>query len=444
MIFALNADTAYCPMHRVSGSNKQGIYVTRDGGKTWTHQSTAYFGAPGAFPNVVHFFNKSDGWYVGDPTTGVFPCAITTDGGNRWRDYEKARYITALSGEKATVGYYCAVGNHIWYGTTKGRVCRSADKGYTWDVSKTTLASETSWVDVVIDVAFADEYHGIAQDRSRFTTGALSETFDGGVTWNAVVTSGPVFYADLSYVPGTGNTWVSCGYGENASGASYSYDGGHTWQLFKDLEGVQFLSMDWISNHCGWLGSFSDFSNKKGFYKFTGVMPETSLAAPLNLVGTLTNREVHLTWDAPVGTLLPGGYNIYRNNQLLTPIPVKQLSFDDIGLVNADYTYCVSAVYSDGESTRDCAEINVAVAINEISAKRINIFPNPVNSGLLTVSCISGLKSVRILNSVGQLIYENNYNCSDLQIITTSFKTGIYLLQVEKADGLATQKIVIQ
>lgn len=444
MIFALNADTAYCPMFRQSGTNKQGIYVTRDGGKNWAHQSTAYFEFPGAFPNVVHFFNNNDGWYMGDPIFGTFISAVTTDGGNLWRDCPGARYITALSGEKGTTGYYSAVGDHIWFGTTKGRVCRSSDKGCTWDVSKTSLASETPWVDVVIDVAFADEYHGLAQDRSKSTKGAISETFDGGITWKTVTTTGPVYYGDLVFVPGTGNTWISTGFSEEASGISYSYDGGHTWQLFNGLKEIQCLAMDWISNHCGWVGSFGDMSNNKGFYKYAGKLPETAFTAPLNLAGTLTGREVNLTWDSPNGTLLPVGYNVYRNNQLLTPIPVTTQSFNDKGLDNANYRYCVSAVYSGGESTSVCMVIDIAVAIDEFSANSLNIFPNPVSSGLLTVNSDNNFKSVLIYNSVGQLVYENNYSCKNLQIITTSFKPGIYLIQIDREDGLTTQKVIIQ
>ena len=83
MIFALNADTAFAPMYRSSGSNPQGIYVTYDGGLEWKRQASADFSNSASFPNVVHFFNANDGFAQGDPVGVILSCipptmAVTT------------------------------------------------------------------------------------------------------------------------------------------------------------------------------------------------------------------------------------------------------------------------------------------------------------------------------------------------------------------------------
>lgn len=375
---------------------------------------------------------------MGDPIYNHFLCHTTRDGGTTWDFVLDDKLPAPLSGEAGITGYYSAVGDHIWFSTTKGRVYRSADKGYSWNVSATTLTNK--W----IDVEFANAYHGLAQDRTAGAKGDLSETFDGGITWQSVVTSGTVFNGDLAFVPGSGNTWVSTGSSQGASGASYSYDGGHSWQVFNGSSGVQYLATNWISNHCGWAGSYSVSSGGKGFFKFAGYLPKTNLVAPANLAGTLAARNVHLTWEALLGSQLPNGYNVYKNNQLITPNPITTISFDDSGLPNSTYEYCISAVYSEGESTRICIIVDIMVGMDEPISNEVYIIPNPVNYGLLNIRSGIIIKAVQIYNSIGQMVYENNYGCNNLQVITTSFKPGIYVVHVVEAKGVLTRKIIIQ
>ena len=84
MIFGISATKAYVPMYKVSGSKPQGIYVTTDGGTTWTRQTTAPFSNSNSFPDCIHFFNQNEGWALGDPILGEFEIYTTTDGGTTW------------------------------------------------------------------------------------------------------------------------------------------------------------------------------------------------------------------------------------------------------------------------------------------------------------------------------------------------------------------------
>jgi photosystem II stability/assembly factor-like uncharacterized protein len=294
MIFAIDENTAYVPLYRSSGSLPQGIYVTQDGGATWARQTTAAFSNAASFPNVVHFFDANNGFCQGDPINGDFELYTTTNGGTTWTLVPGGNIPNPLSGEWGVVGYYSAVGDNIWFGTNKGRVYRSSDKGLTWDVSATTLAN------TYVDVEFADAMHGIAMDKGASSVGAMSETFDGGVTWATISVTGPVLTNDYAYVPGTPNTWVSTGAATGNTGISYSYDGGHTWAFFPDTEATQFLATDWVDNMTGWCGAFNESNTVGGMYKFNGILEEP--LPPTNLQGTVTGgNDVHLTWDAPGG-----------------------------------------------------------------------------------------------------------------------------------------------
>jgi len=438
MIFALNADTAYCPMYSMNAwpGNPRGIYITRNGGLTWDRQTSASFNNATSFPNVVHFFNKKDGWCMGDPINGEFECYTTSNGGIDWLAVPAANLPDPVSDEYGTAGYYSSVGNNIWFATNKGRVFRSNDKGLSWDVSVTTFS------DKLIDVVFATHLHGIVQNRDSANIGALSETSDGGITWQSVAARGPVLALDLEYVNGTENTWVSTGVGENAKGASYSFDGGHTWQLFKGTETTQYVVTDWVNNRTGWAGGFSVNSNQGGMFKFTGTLqPLAPLASPQNVNYTALGENMMLRWEVPNTSGNVTGYNIYRDGVFLNT--TNDLFYIDSQLVNGFYKYCISALYVDGESVSNCITTSLSIDDDEQSDRMVNMFPNPCTD-ILNIESNILFTSVWILNFTGQLVYSNSYNGYQMQIITSAFDAGIYFVSVKTEDGFITRKISIQ
>ena len=311
MIFATDGNTAYVPMYKQTGALPQGIYATTNGGTSWTRQTTALFSNAASFPNCVHFFDANTGWCQGDPINGDFEMYTTTNGGTTWTVVPAANIPAPLSGEWGIVGYCSAVGDNIWFGTNKSRVFRSADKGLTWEVSTTSLPV------TFVDVEFASATHGIAMDKGASTVGAMSETFDGGITWANISVTGTVLTNDYAYVPGTPDTWVCTGAAEGATGIAYSYDGGHTWAFFPDTEGTQFLATDWISSSIGWCGAFNESNTVGGMFKFNGNLEEP--LPPTNLEGTVTGgNDVHLTWDAPGGGTGSTEELIYDNDGVFT------------------------------------------------------------------------------------------------------------------------------
>lgn len=270
MIYAVNADTAWVPLFRSSGSLAQGIFVTHDGGLNWSRQTTASYSDASSFPNVVHFFNENDGFAQGDPIGGYYELYTTSNGGTTWTRVPQANIPAPLSGEWGIVGYYDAVGDTICWGTQKGRIFRSTDKGLNWTVSQTPLNTYT-------DIKMASGMHALAQDKGASSTGTIYETFDGGATWALVNYTGSCYTNSMAHVPGTQATFVSTGAATALSGASYSYDGGHTWTDFVGTQGIQFLATDWVNNATGWAGDFTDAltpSTVGGMYKYNGVLTE--------------------------------------------------------------------------------------------------------------------------------------------------------------------------
>ncbi|MBM3404385.1 MAG: hypothetical protein FJY10_05795 [Bacteroidetes bacterium] len=157
---------------------------------------------------------------------------------------------------------------------------------------------------------------------------------------------------------------MSTGSATDATGASYSLDNGHTWQMFLGTETAQYLSTSWINNHCGWAGGFNVSATEGGMYKFVGVLGQT-FAAPSNLQAEVTGNDVYLTWNAPLTKALLLGYNVYRDGNLLNTTPVTDLFYHDPGVAQGQYEYCVKAVCDGGISAPVCILVDVITGVGE-------------------------------------------------------------------------------
>jgi hypothetical protein len=169
-----------------------------------------------------------------------------------------------LPHEISVMGCYSAVHDTIWFGTSMGRVYKSVDKGYHWTVSLAGVMAGK-----YVKPVFRNGSHGLLLDELS-GNGMLCESFNGGVTWSKVDYTGPNYSGDISYVPGTPNTWVRSGFLTGPSGCAYSFDGGHTWADFPGTKDSQFSLMAWVNDHCGWSGGINSSHTENGVQKFIG------------------------------------------------------------------------------------------------------------------------------------------------------------------------------
>ena len=209
------------------------IYVTSDGGRTWA--LTFVNTDPNAFYDCMTFFDEKRGLALSDPPDGQkFRIIATNDGGRSWHVVDPAGMPPALPGEFA----FAASGQCLtskahtaWFGTGGGaqaRVFRSGDRGQTWTVSPTPIASGPT--SGIFALAFKDENHGLAVGGDFLAPTASPDNFaktgDSGRSW-ALVPGAPAEYR-------SGATWVD---GHTAlavgpSGSDVSTDHGTTWTRF--------------------------------------------------------------------------------------------------------------------------------------------------------------------------------------------------------------------
>lgn len=85
------------------------------------------------------------------------------------------------------------------------------------------------------------------------------------------------------------------------------------------------------------------------------------------------------------------------------------------------------------------------VGINENTSENIeyNVYPNPARDYVFVTSS-STIKTVKLINYVGQTVLELPVNDNNVKINTSSFGTGIYFLQMEDENGVSTRKIAIE
>ena len=248
-IAAIDEQTAY--VLSIGTGEASRIYKTTNGGSSWTLQFKNENAK--AFLDAISFWDSQHGVVFGDSIDGKLDILTTGDGGQTWSRLASETLPPALPNEGAFAASGTSITvygkSHAWIGTgaaAKARVLRTSDRGRTWQVADTPLASSAS--SGIFSITFRDTKHGVIvggdYTKEEEAVNNLALTKDGGATWTlAKGLSG--FRSVVAYVPGT-KSLVAIG----PAGGDYSEDDGRTW---KRIEGPGFDTFSFVPGKgIGW------------------------------------------------------------------------------------------------------------------------------------------------------------------------------------------------
>jgi len=139
------------------------------------------------------------------------------------------------------------------------------------------------------------------------------------------------------------------------------------------------------------------------------------------------------------------GYNVFRNDIQLNMDPVEELYYEDMGLPNDYYLYCVTAVYDECESEAVCDELYITVDIDELNADEISIYPNP-SDDILYIEYPGYIKSFKVINHLGQIVFSDEKQGFDTKFMlnVSDYQSGIYFISIETNSKTILEKVAIQ
>ena len=88
--------------------------------------------------------------------------------------------------------------------------------------------------------------------------------------------------------------------------------------------------------------------------------------------------------------------------------------------------------------------LNVTVGVLENGENEfVMVYPNPAKD-YLRIGTNGDLKHIRILNTIGQVVFDQQMNQSNATISTSGIQHGVYFVQIVTDHGTTTQKIIIE
>lgn len=213
--------------------NRSRVFVTDDGGTSWTRTFTNH--NPHALYDCMAIGFDGGGLALSDPVKGTFRLISTADGGHTWSRLDPTQMPRALHGESAFAeSGSCLVrtGTSDYLFGTAGphpRVFSTADSGHTWTVARTPIqGGDTAGI---YGLAADDTGHVVAVggDASQPSQGARAAAIsaDGGATW--ALGKKPVFGLR------SGVAWASYRtLAVGPTGSDISLNNGSTWTHYDD------------------------------------------------------------------------------------------------------------------------------------------------------------------------------------------------------------------
>jgi hypothetical protein len=203
--------------------------------------------------------------------------------------------------------------------------------------------------------------------------------------------------------------------------------GGDAW------EPMSALGLDYNWNIAGHIGLAADGKQMTDIIQIGQTTPAAT-SAPV--AGNLS-KPVNAHWVNGARELI--GYEVIRND-IVIGTTNELFFFDELFIIDF-YTYKVGAIYDECTSYADAIEVLV-ISVSEGATSKVAMYPNPA-SDVLNIEA-GNITQVTIINNLGQVVYNKAVDMDNVQINTSNFDKGMYVVRIHTATKVHTEKLIIQ
>ena len=145
---------------------------------------------------------------------------------------------------------------------------------------------------------------------------------------------------------------------------------------------------------------------------------------------------------APAG-LVANKYNIFFDGELVGATASSTFTYDAADF--AEHTYVV--VWVDSDYLVSCVDENntivYAAECDNVDENEVvnSIYPNPT-SGDLYINAMN-MTRINIVNTMGQVVYEQEVNADEMVIDMAKFEAGVYMVNIYTENGSSVKRVTV-
>ena len=428
----IHADKHFIAFHPLTNDvyecNDGGIYVTDDGGATWT--------------DLTDGMGISQIYRIGTSETVAnnVICGLQDNGskeldGGLWDDR------TGGDGMECIIDYTNA---NIQYGTyVEGQISKTTDGWATENIivqnngTAGTVDEPGAWVTPYI-------MHPSNNNTLLVGKSQVYETTDGGSTWSQLGTisgaSGNII--SMAYAPS--NAQVI--YVATADQIYKTTNGGGTWTLINtSTERITYITVDPLNSQGIFFTKSGYTAGDKVWYSPDGGTTWS------NYSGTLPNIPVNcIVYEdgSNDGLYIGTDVGVYYTDGSMSDWVLFSTGLPNVVVNELEISYnnnkLWAATFGRGLWNSDLFGTFTGLNDNLISSNQINVFPNPTN-GNITIQTSEEFKNslLEVYDVMGRIILSKKIENTTEQINLTEERNGIYYLKAISDFGITTKKIIL-
>ncbi len=140
------------------------------------------------------------------------------------------------------------------------------------------------------------------------------------------------------------------------------------------------------------------------------------------------------------------GFHVFVNDDHVGD-NIQEMEYLFTGLPEGNHTAGVQAVYANGESEIVTVDFTIEYQDDDVSvaqpqAIQLNIFPNPARDHLF-VEGDQMMHNIRMIDILGQVIYNDHVEAEAHSIDVSALKSGVYFIQVTTGSGVKSYRVQI-